>query len=89
MSPVDKVALAMQYNIKDWLLPALNAIAQWPKPIGAGDVDRLGLDVALKIASVREEGYLILLHSNYGYDQQQLPAPPPLPLPTRRTVGAR
>ncbi|KAF8836865.1 hypothetical protein BDN67DRAFT_936189 [Paxillus ammoniavirescens] len=56
--PVDKAALAMQYDIKDWLLPALNALAQRPEPIGIGDVDRLGLDVALKIASVREQAHV-------------------------------
>ncbi|KIJ19314.1 hypothetical protein PAXINDRAFT_127452 [Paxillus involutus ATCC 200175] len=60
--PVDKFAMAMQYDIKDWVPPALNAIAQRPEPIGVGDVDRLGLDVALKIASVREQACVYSTH---------------------------
>ncbi|KAF8833800.1 hypothetical protein BDN67DRAFT_873446, partial [Paxillus ammoniavirescens] len=55
ITPVDKLALAMQYNIEQWMIPAINAIAQRPEPIGVEDVDRLGLDVALKIALVREQ----------------------------------
>ena len=53
-SPVEKVALAFQYDIKRWLLPGLNQLAQRPEPINVEDVQLLGLEVALKIAEVRE-----------------------------------
>ncbi|KAL4068670.1 hypothetical protein V8B97DRAFT_2057421 [Scleroderma yunnanense] len=51
---VEKVALAFQYDIKQWLIPGLNEMARRPEPISAGDVHLLGLDVALKVAAVRE-----------------------------------
>ncbi|KAF9239120.1 hypothetical protein BU15DRAFT_62137 [Melanogaster broomeanus] len=54
ITPVDRIALATQYDIEDWMIPSINAMAQRPEPIGVEDVQRLGLDVALKIASVRE-----------------------------------
>lgn len=53
-SPVEKVALAFQHSIKEWLVPGLDELAKRPEPIGIKDVDLLGLDVALKVAAVRE-----------------------------------
>ena len=53
-SPTEKVALAFQYDIKHWLLPGLNQLAQRSEPINVADVQLLGLEVALKIAAVRE-----------------------------------
>jgi len=53
-SPVEKVALAFQHDIKGWLVPGLDELAKRPEPIGIKDVDLLGLDVALKVAAVRE-----------------------------------
>ncbi|KAH7883264.1 hypothetical protein F5I97DRAFT_1903676 [Phlebopus sp. FC_14] len=52
--PAEKVALAFQYDIEPWLLPALNELAQRPEPINKDDVELLGLEVALKVAAVRE-----------------------------------
>ncbi|KAH7921442.1 hypothetical protein BV22DRAFT_1049622 [Leucogyrophana mollusca] len=54
LSAVDKIVIANQYDINDWLLPCFNELAKRPEPIGADDVDKLGLDTALKIAAVRE-----------------------------------
>jgi len=54
ISPVEKVALAFQYDIKQWLLPGLNQLAQRSEPVNVEDVQLLGLEVALKIAAVRE-----------------------------------
>ncbi|KIM59263.1 hypothetical protein SCLCIDRAFT_1023804 [Scleroderma citrinum Foug A] len=51
-SPVEKVALAFQHDIKEWLVPGLDELAKRPEPIGIGDVDLLGLDVALKVNRV-------------------------------------
>ncbi|KIM53368.1 hypothetical protein SCLCIDRAFT_39636, partial [Scleroderma citrinum Foug A] len=53
-SPTEKVALAFQYDIKHWLLPGLNQLAQRSEPINVADVQLLGLEVALKTAAVRE-----------------------------------
>ncbi|KIJ63369.1 hypothetical protein HYDPIDRAFT_65515, partial [Hydnomerulius pinastri MD-312] len=55
ITPVDKLVLAREYNIKEWLLPAINELVQRPNPIGVEDVARLGLDFALKILAVREQ----------------------------------
>ncbi|KAG6327700.1 hypothetical protein ID866_11388 [Astraeus odoratus] len=54
IGPVDRVALARKYNIKSWLLPALNKLAQRPKPTSLEEAGRMGIDFALKLASVRE-----------------------------------
>ena len=55
VSPVDRFILAIQYDIKEWVLPALLKLAQRPKPISPEEGRKLGLNVALKIASVREK----------------------------------
>ncbi|EIW80346.1 hypothetical protein CONPUDRAFT_28841, partial [Coniophora puteana RWD-64-598 SS2] len=54
MDPVDRLALALEFDIKPWMMPALNALAQRPEPMARRDVDKLGLDVVLQIAEVRE-----------------------------------
>ena len=54
MRPVEKVALALHYDMQEWLVAGLDELAKRPEPIGIEDVDLLGLDVALKLAAVRE-----------------------------------
>ena len=54
MRPVEKVALALQYDMQEWLVPGLDELAKRSEPIGIEDVNLLGLDVALKVAAVRE-----------------------------------
>ena len=54
MRPVEKVALALQYDMQEWLVLGLDELAKRPEPIGIEDVDLLGLDIALKVAAVRE-----------------------------------
>ncbi|KAG6325991.1 hypothetical protein ID866_13098 [Astraeus odoratus] len=51
---VDRVVLAQTYDIKDWLLPALNQLAQRAEPISLEEAGRIGVDVALKMTWVRE-----------------------------------
>jgi hypothetical protein len=51
---VEKAALAREYDIDEWLLPALNELAQREDPIGVDEALRLGLEQAVKIAAVRE-----------------------------------
>jgi len=54
MDPVDRLALALEFDIKPWMMPALNALAQRPEPIVRRDIDKLRLDVVLQIVEVRE-----------------------------------
>jgi hypothetical protein len=51
---VEKIALARDHHIKDWLLPCLDAYTRRGESITAGDVNILGLDFVLKIVHVRE-----------------------------------
>ena len=50
----EKIRLAMVYRVRGWLLPALNELARRDKPMAKQDVDRLGVECVLKIASIRE-----------------------------------
>ncbi|KAG6330947.1 hypothetical protein ID866_8140, partial [Astraeus odoratus] len=49
IEPVDRVVLAQQYDIKDWLLPALNQLAQRVEPISLEEAGQIGVDFALKV----------------------------------------
>ncbi|KAI6037099.1 hypothetical protein BKA83DRAFT_4171785 [Pisolithus microcarpus] len=51
---VDRIVLSQRYYIKNWLLPALNELARRPEPITLEEAKRMGIDIALKLASVRE-----------------------------------
>ncbi|KAL4064261.1 hypothetical protein V8B97DRAFT_2026047 [Scleroderma yunnanense] len=51
-SAVEKVSLAFQYGIQEWLVPGLDELAKRPEPIGIKDIEYLGLDVALKVAAI-------------------------------------
>ncbi|KAI6046753.1 hypothetical protein EDC04DRAFT_2887608 [Pisolithus marmoratus] len=51
---VDRIILSQQYHIKSWLLPALNELARRPEPITLEEAKRMGIEIALKLASVRE-----------------------------------
>src|ERR1700722_1566935 len=51
---VEKICLARNYHVTEWLLPSFNAYAQRGQPIAIEDVSRLGLDSILKIVEVRE-----------------------------------
>ncbi|EIW77540.1 hypothetical protein CONPUDRAFT_15978, partial [Coniophora puteana RWD-64-598 SS2] len=54
MDPVDKVVLAYKYDIKPWLKPALNELANRSKSMALNDVGKVGLDIVLKMTAVRE-----------------------------------
>src|ERR1700722_591921 len=51
---LEKVGLARDHRVKEWLLPALNAYTRLGRPMGIEDVNRLGLDLVLKIVNIRE-----------------------------------
>ena len=54
IDPVEKAAVAFTYDIPDWIESTVNDIARRDEPVSRRDVDILGLDIALKIAEVRE-----------------------------------
>ncbi|KIM58140.1 hypothetical protein SCLCIDRAFT_1218881 [Scleroderma citrinum Foug A] len=54
IGPVDRIVFAEQYDIKQWMTPALNELAKRLQPLGLEEGTRLGLETALKLASVRE-----------------------------------
>ncbi|KAH7910498.1 hypothetical protein BJ138DRAFT_1087570 [Hygrophoropsis aurantiaca] len=54
IDPVDKFCLARDYDVQQWLAPALNDLAKRKEPIGIGDVEKIGLELALKVAAIRE-----------------------------------
>jgi hypothetical protein len=54
IDPIERAALANEYSIDQWLLPALNELAQREEPISIEEARRLGWERALQIAAVRE-----------------------------------
>lgn len=52
--PVRWLCLARQYDVDEWLLPSLRALARRPKAIQLEEVDLLGLKTVVKMAEVRE-----------------------------------
>jgi hypothetical protein len=61
--PVLKVIVAKKYSVVDWLVPALNALAQRNEPLGYADFERFKdigtvdyvVDFLLRLAQVREK----------------------------------
>ncbi|KAI5988166.1 hypothetical protein EDD15DRAFT_2199112 [Pisolithus albus] len=51
---VEKLALALKHDIKDWIILGVEELARRPEPISVEDTEVLGLEVALKVAAVRE-----------------------------------
>ena len=54
MDVVDKIALARDYCVEEWLVTSLNTYARLGRSITLQDVQRLGLNYILKITKVRE-----------------------------------
>ena len=67
IDPIDKVVLAMQYEIKEWLLPALLKLAQRSEPISIEEGRRIGFETTVKLASVREKVMLTGSSNSCGY----------------------
>ncbi|KAI6040626.1 hypothetical protein EDC04DRAFT_1459445 [Pisolithus marmoratus] len=55
LHPVDKFVLALQYDIKKWLLPTLLELAARAEPINTEEGHRIGLENVVKLAAVRED----------------------------------
>ena len=67
IDPIDKVCLSMQYEVKDWLLPALLKLAQRPESISIEEGRKIGFENTVKLASVREKVRWNEGSSNYCY----------------------
>jgi len=50
-----KIALAYEYELESWLLPAMNELVRRPEPISMEEASCMGFETALKLASVREK----------------------------------
>jgi hypothetical protein len=53
-SSVDKIVLANEYGVREWLKPAYLDLCQAPSLPSEADCERLGLDIVLKIGRARE-----------------------------------
>ncbi|EIW78696.1 hypothetical protein CONPUDRAFT_60624, partial [Coniophora puteana RWD-64-598 SS2] len=51
---VEKAAVALTYDIQEWIKSTINDIARRDEPLSRREVDILGIDTVLKIARVRE-----------------------------------
>jgi hypothetical protein len=52
--PARQVALAYEFQIDEWLIPALNALARRKEPMGEDNVAVMGIECVLKVARIRE-----------------------------------
>ncbi|KAI9066996.1 hypothetical protein FKP32DRAFT_1589021 [Trametes sanguinea] len=52
--PVGWLCLARQYEVREWLLPALQALARRPQAIQLEEVELLGIATAIRLAEIRE-----------------------------------
>ena len=51
---IEKVKLAVQYDMPHWVLSGVNELAQRKEPLGMDDFACLGPELTLKVAAVRE-----------------------------------
>ncbi|RXW19668.1 hypothetical protein EST38_g6174 [Candolleomyces aberdarensis] len=54
LDPVDKILLARQFDVSDWLKPAYVNLCQRSKPLSTTEAGRLGAETAALIAQARE-----------------------------------
>ncbi|KZP28467.1 hypothetical protein FIBSPDRAFT_779866 [Athelia psychrophila] len=54
LDPVERACLARDYDVDEWLVPALNALAQREDPLSVQEGMRLGWELAMQVANVRE-----------------------------------
>ncbi|KAJ3881061.1 hypothetical protein F5051DRAFT_136174 [Lentinula edodes] len=52
--PVEKVVVARQYKVHDWLVPAFNAIISRSQTLSEVDVERLGVSTILRLVAIRD-----------------------------------
>ena len=54
LPPAKKAALARDYHIEEWVLPALVELARRKEPMSLEEGNTLGMDWTVKMARVRE-----------------------------------
>lgn len=54
IDPVEKIALAVEYNVPDWLAPSYAAVCQRALPINRMEGYKLGLETTILLARARE-----------------------------------
>ncbi len=54
LSSAERVYLAMTYQVQEWFVDGLSALAQREKPMGLDDYELLGAECVLKVCQVRE-----------------------------------
>ncbi len=54
-SPVDKIALANEHNIKEWLVPAFTDLCTRFQPLTLDEGKKLGVDAVIKLATLKHE----------------------------------
>lgn len=55
LSDVNKVAFAREFEVKDWLAPALTRLCQRNEPLTSEESWKLGVDSLLLVSRIREE----------------------------------
>lgn len=63
-TPTEKVGLTVRHDIRPWLLPAVNELAQRKEPLGNSDLAVLGAELTLKVAAVRESLSITSVYSD-------------------------
>lgn len=52
-SPIDRIVLAKQYSINEWLMPAYIELAKRPASLTLAENQRLGMETVTLLANVR------------------------------------
>ncbi|KAH7909358.1 hypothetical protein BJ138DRAFT_1155473 [Hygrophoropsis aurantiaca] len=70
MDPIDKICLARDYHVTEWIVPTMNDLAKRKEPIGMKDVEKIGIELGLRIAAIREGIVYTAGNSNYNGNHQ-------------------
>jgi len=54
LDPVDRIVLAMEHNVPEWLDPAYVELCEREDPLHEGEAERVGLNVTVKLSWARE-----------------------------------
>ncbi|KAF7968239.1 hypothetical protein HWV62_31571 [Athelia sp. TMB] len=63
-TPLERIALAVKYNVPRWLLDAYTALVQQDNPLTRNEVDALGHETVYQLLQLREQSYREV--SRYG-----------------------
>lgn len=54
INPIEKIVLALQFDVPDWLAPSYEAICQRAHPLEIEEAQRLGIVISTQLARARE-----------------------------------